>query len=96
MDPIQYDRITSSLASLRDWPGAFRTAGREHKARAGRARTAISAGEAYLDAAACAHMHAILSAADALGEPAVVLLGSPQYYAGSASASPVSTVSSPR
>src|SRR5450755_731596 len=60
VDPSQYDRITSSLASLRDWPGAFRAAGHEHRARAGQARTAISAGEAYLDAAACAHIATVL------------------------------------
>ena len=60
VDPSQYDHITSSLASLRDWPGAFRAAGHEHRARAGQARTAISAGEAYLDAAACAHIATVL------------------------------------
>src|ERR1019366_9008760 len=60
VDPSQYDRISSSLASLRDWPGAFRAAGHEHRARAGQARTAIPPGGAYLGAPGWAHIAAVL------------------------------------
>jgi hypothetical protein len=58
VDPNQYGTVTGELASLHDWPTAFRAAGREHAARAERADAegrAVSAGEAYRDAALWFH-----------------------------------------
>jgi hypothetical protein len=54
LDPNQYAAVTSGLASLYDWPAAFRQAGRDHVGIAGRAEAVgrtVSAGEAYRDAA---------------------------------------------
>ena len=58
LDPNQYAAVTSGLASLYDWPAAFRQAGRDHLSIAERAEAAgrtVSAGEAYHDAALWFH-----------------------------------------
>jgi alpha-beta hydrolase superfamily lysophospholipase len=58
LDPSEYDAVTSELTSLRDWPAAFRSAGRHHQRAAERASTEgrrVSAGEGYRDAALWFH-----------------------------------------
>ncbi|WP_329520091.1 alpha/beta hydrolase family protein [Spirillospora sp. NBC_01491] len=60
LDPYGYDRVTSGLASLHDWPDAFRQMGREHLARAGNAASGRSAGEHYRDAARWFHFAVLL------------------------------------
>ncbi|MEV0316368.1 alpha/beta fold hydrolase [Nonomuraea fuscirosea] len=51
LDPHEYLRVTGGLTDLDQWGEAFMRSAREHVARAGRAGTAISAGE-HLQAAA--------------------------------------------
>src|SRR5256885_11947116 len=58
LDPSEYNAVTGELTSLRDWPAAFRSAGRHHVRAAERAETEgrrVSAGEAYRDAALWFH-----------------------------------------
>lgn len=59
VDPNQYDAITTGLSSGSQWSKAFRAAGAEHRSQAEAAERAghsVSAADAYLDAAACAHV----------------------------------------
>jgi len=59
VDANQYDAITAGLSLASQWSSAFRAAGAEHRSRAEAAERAgcrISAADAYLAAAACAHI----------------------------------------
>ncbi|WP_433187996.1 alpha/beta hydrolase family protein [Actinoallomurus sp. CA-150999] len=58
VDACEYDAVTAPLTTLRDWPTAFRRAGREHLEAGERAENEgrlVSAGEAYRDAALWFH-----------------------------------------
>jgi hypothetical protein len=68
VDPAQYDSVTSRLTALRDWPEAFAATASEHLARGERAEAtgrAVTAGEAYRDAALWFHFATILPAPNA-------------------------------
>ncbi len=70
VDPNQYDAITTGLSSVSQWSSAFRAAGAEHRSQAEAAERAghfVSAADAYLAAAACAHVATTLPTPDRAG-----------------------------
>lgn len=70
IDPSQYDAITAGLSTARQWSTAFRAAGAEHRTQAEAAEQAghpVSAADAYLAAAACAHVATTLPTSDDAG-----------------------------
>lgn len=67
IDPNEYDLVTGQLQSLRAWPEAFAEAGRRHQLRATAAEAdgrSVTAGEAYLDAAAWFHFATTVPSAE--------------------------------
>ncbi|WP_067489029.1 alpha/beta hydrolase family protein [Actinomadura hibisca] len=68
IDPFHYERATAGIGTAREWTAAFLRTGRERLADAERADSAISAGEAYRDAALWFHFAAILPVPGVLGE----------------------------
>ncbi|MFF1904246.1 alpha/beta hydrolase family protein [Kitasatospora sp. NPDC058218] len=70
LDPHEYTRVTAALRSTREWPEAFRAAGRRHRAAADRAAAegrSLSAGEAYRTAARWFHCAGLLPHPDRAG-----------------------------
>jgi pimeloyl-ACP methyl ester carboxylesterase len=58
IDPNQYDQVTADLKTLREWPATFIATGHQHLERAQAAEAsgcAVTAGDAYLSAAAWFH-----------------------------------------
>jgi pimeloyl-ACP methyl ester carboxylesterase len=63
LDPFEYERVTAGLASLDDWPDAFRAAGRGHLAAGEHGEAEghlVSAGDAYRIAARWFHYAVLL------------------------------------
>ncbi|MFI6522020.1 alpha/beta hydrolase family protein [Spirillospora sp. NPDC050679] len=60
IDPFHYERATAGIGTPREWTAAFLRTARERLADAGRADSAVSAGEALRDAALWFHFAAIL------------------------------------
>ncbi|MGV9265507.1 alpha/beta hydrolase family protein [Kitasatospora sp. NPDC003701] len=63
LDPHEYTRVTGALRSAREWPEAFRAAGRRHRDAAERAAAEgrpVSAGESYRTAARWFHCAGLL------------------------------------
>ncbi|MFJ9951389.1 alpha/beta hydrolase family protein [Kitasatospora sp. NPDC091207] len=63
LDPHEYTRVTAALRSVREWPEAFRAAGRRHRDTADRAAAegrTVTAGEAYRTAARWLHCAGLL------------------------------------
>ena len=70
VDACEYDTITSSLGSAGQWTAAFRRAGAVHLDAAKQAETGgnlVSAGDAYLAAAACFHISTTVPTEDHAG-----------------------------
>lgn len=70
VDPDQYDAITTDLGSASQWSSAFRAAGAEHRGHAEAAEQSgrlVTAADAYLAAAACAHVATTLPTPDRAG-----------------------------
>ncbi|MQS13019.1 alpha/beta fold hydrolase [Streptomyces kaniharaensis] len=63
LDPYDYTRVTTPLASLHEWPAAFRAAGQRYTGIAERAEASgltVTAGEAYRTAARWFHFAGLL------------------------------------
>lgn len=70
IDPNQYDTVTSQLRTAREWPAAFMATANEHLTRANTSSSAgntVTAGEAYLSAAAWFHFATIVPHPDRTG-----------------------------
>lgn len=70
VDPNEYDAICVRLSSASDWPAGFRAAGAAHRAQAEAAEQAnhrVTAGEAFLTAAACCHIATTVPSTDRAG-----------------------------
>lgn len=68
--PNEYDAITAGLGTASQWSSAFRAAGAVHRGQTEAAEQAghlISAADAYLAAAACAHVATTLPTGDRAG-----------------------------
>ncbi|MEY9848746.1 alpha/beta hydrolase family protein [Streptacidiphilus sp. MAP5-3] len=63
VDPFEYERVTATVASLREWPAAFERTGRAHLEAGERAEAAghsVTAAVAYRTAAAWLHCATLL------------------------------------
>lgn len=70
IDSCEYDQVTASIESLHEWPARFRAAGHAHYLLgedAGQAGRRVSAGQAFLAAAAWFHFTTILPSHDRAG-----------------------------
>lgn len=70
VDANQYDAICAQLSGASDWPAGFRAAGAAHRAQAEAAEQAndsVTAGEAFLAAAACCHIATTVPSPDRAG-----------------------------